>query len=220
MDARSSTGLALARTLASLHLVDLTPLGAEITDSPTPYVVRQLKRWMKQWEASGGNQDEPRVSELHDLLLAQVPSQSRSSLVHGDYGLHNCLIDEKGSVVAVLDWEIATVGDPLTDLGYAVNGWGEHPNEISGYTAPSAAPGFVSRDEFIREYQRGTQWDLADLPYHRAFNYWKLAIVYQGILFRNAKANSKTATRIRESLPRRVGDCLTNAYRVADFIAG
>src|SRR5690606_33393918 len=122
--------------------------------------------------------DDPRAHELHEWLMANIPEQGPGRIVHGDFGPHNSLFDAKGELRAVLDWELATLGDPLADFTYSLNAWAE-PGDAGMYgdDPPTALAGFPSRDELVERYAATTGRDVEHLAYYRAFNYFKTACI-------------------------------------------
>jgi aminoglycoside phosphotransferase (APT) family kinase protein len=153
---------------------------------------RQLRRWSKQWEAT-------KVDELPELdrVLAELgrtlPREQTGSIVHGDYRLDNTILHptRPGEIVAVLDWEMSTLGDPLTDLGALLAFWSEEDDgdvlAAARIVAPvTAAEGFPSRAEVIERYAARTGFDLSDAAWYQAFAFFKLAVVCQGIAARAA----------------------------------
>ncbi len=177
---RHRCGLSLVEVLAALHAVDVEAVGLGGLGKPGDYVARQMKRWYGQYQASRGAT--PLVDRLHDQLAARIPAQQRSSVVHGDYRLGNCITTADGEIAAVLDWEISTLGDPLADLGYLIAMWVESPDELqTTATSPSSAPGFASRRELVEHYGRSSTLDLGELPFYVAFSFWKIACINQGV---------------------------------------
>lgn len=187
MEARAATGRSFIATLAALHAVDPADVGLEHLARHDGYVSRQLRTWYGSWQASieGAGYDDPRVHRLHDHLVERVPDQGPARVVHGDYGMHNCMVHPDGSVVAVLDWEIATLGDPMADFAYAINGWSDPDDEIRvSHEAATTAPGFARRQELIDHYASITGRDLSQLDYYRTFNYFKTACILHGVYAR------------------------------------
>ncbi len=188
MEARLRMGESFIDTLAALHSVDVDSVGLSDLGRHDGYVARQLKTWYGSWNASIEDAafDDERVHELHDLLQARMPEQGPARVVHGDYGAHNCMVSPEGEVTAVLDWEIATLGDPLADFAYALNGWGDPGDGEGSVVAGGAttAPGFVHRDVLAERYGAATGADLTNLGYYRAFNYFKSACILHGVYAR------------------------------------
>ncbi|MEL6983057.1 MAG: phosphotransferase family protein [Actinomycetota bacterium] len=185
--ARAATGRSFIGTLAALHAIDPADVGLDGLAKHDGYVSRQLRTWYGSWQASmeGADYDDPRIHDLHASLAAKVPEQGPARVVHGDYGMHNCMIDADGQVVAVLDWEIATLGDPLADFAYALNGWSDPDDEIRvSHEAATTAPGFARRQELVDHYAELTGCDLSQLDYYRSFNYFKTACILHGVYAR------------------------------------
>ncbi len=186
-EARAATGRSFIGTLAALHRIDPADVGLEGLARHDGYVSRQLRTWYGSWQASieGAAYDDPRIHELHASLSDRVPEQGPARVVHGDYGMHNCMVDAAGQVVAVLDWEIATLGDPLADFAYAINGWSDPDDEIRvSHEAATTAPGFSRRQELVDHYAELTGCDLSQLDYYRSFNYFKTACILHGVYAR------------------------------------
>ncbi|MFE1591471.1 phosphotransferase family protein [Nocardia sp. NPDC058705] len=178
---RRATSLALARALAQVHAVDLATTGLTDLASHRPYAERQLRRWSRQWEQSR-TRELPRVDQLTTRLTAAIPEQHELTLVHGDFHLRNMIIaPTDGSITAVLDWELCTLGDPLADLGSLLAYWCE-PGELAvpGFEM-TALPGFPSRQELVDEYLDHTGRDPAALAFWHALGLWKLAIIAEGV---------------------------------------
>ena len=182
--ARRRAGESLVDTLAAIHAVDLDASGLVDLSRHEGYIARQLKRWYGQWNDQKTRQVDE-VDRVHDALVKCIPEQGPASLVHGDYRLDNCMVDAQGHVVAVLDWEICTLGDPLADLGLLQVYW-TGPNDPASAWNGSAttAPGFMERAELADRYAEVSGRDLTDLPFYVSFAYWKLACILQGVYYR------------------------------------
>jgi aminoglycoside phosphotransferase (APT) family kinase protein len=173
--------------LAELHSVDPDAVGLGDLGRKEGYLERQLKTWHRSWVASvdDARLDDPRAHALQKYLLDNVPAQGPARVVHGDYGTHNCLVGPDGTVAAVVDWEISTLGDPLADLAYALNQWTEPGDPIPFRTdAPTALPGFPGRELLAQRYARRTGRDLSRLDYYVGFNRWKSAAIIHGVYAR------------------------------------
>jgi aminoglycoside phosphotransferase (APT) family kinase protein len=181
---RRTAGESLIDVLAAMHAVDPDEAGIGDVARKEGYIARQLKRWYAQWNASRTRELEA-VDEVHGELAATIPEQGPARIVHGDYRLGNCLTDSDGRIAAVLDWEIATLGDPLADLGYLLSQWNE-PGETgpAHRMSPSTAPGFPPRSELLRRYARRSGRDLAGIGYYVAFAHWKSACIVEGVYAR------------------------------------
>jgi aminoglycoside phosphotransferase (APT) family kinase protein len=174
-------GFALADTLGTLHAVVPEDVGLQGFGRPEGFLERQLRRWRKQLDASY-SRPLPGATELVERLEKTLPAQGKSAIVHGDFRLDNVIVRD-GAIVAVLDWEMSTLGDPLTDLGITCVYW----DGVGGYgdvlpPSPGTLPGWPSRAEFIERYARGT--DIENLEWYVAFAYFKLAVILEGIWYR------------------------------------
>jgi aminoglycoside phosphotransferase (APT) family kinase protein len=189
---RERIGHALVDVLADLHSVDPETVGLAEFGRPAGFMERQLRRWSKQWEASK-TRDLPELEALRDELAAALPEQRANAIVHGDFRLDNTILHptEAGTIVSVLDWEMSTLGDPLSDLGAMLAYWSEAgDSEVlrrARIVAPvTAASGFPTRAELVERYGARTGIDLANIDWYQSFAYFKLAVVCQGIAARAA----------------------------------
>ncbi|MDX6740113.1 phosphotransferase family protein [Actinocorallia sp. A-T 12471] len=185
-----ATGLAasLMRTLATLHSLDPDAVGLGGLGRPEGYLARQVARWQRQAAASH-SRDIPGFDALATRLAARLPTPQPATIVHGDYRLDNVVISPDADVVAVLDWEMATLGDPLTDLASAIVWWdGLTGLDSPVATVPGDVPGFPTSEALLTTYTQATGADLTDLPWYLAFAYYKLAAIFESIHFR-AQAN-------------------------------
>ena len=215
---RHLTGLALARTLGTVHAVDLEATGLDTLASHKPYAERQLKRWRMQWEGSH-SRELPIVGELADRLAAAIPQQREVTLVHGDFHLLNVITDPATcDVLAVLDWELCTLGEPLADLGGLLAYWPQAGDAPVPFKAP-ALPGFPSRDELVKEYAAATGRDTTDVGFWHVLGLWKIAIISDGVR-RRAEDDSRNAYRDRGGPSRDevIEALLARASREADAI--
>jgi aminoglycoside phosphotransferase (APT) family kinase protein len=187
----------LADMLAAIHGVDVAAVGLGSLGRGAGYLQRQLDRWQRQWDLST-TRDMPGYAELVQRLTAALPAEGQTTLVHGDFRLDNALVtlSPEPRIAAVVDWEMATLGDPLADLGLTLVYWTEDGeqgwlNPGPGTGAPAgtrgvsadatATPGFWTRAEFAAEYARLTGRDVSRIGYYVAFGYFKLAVVLEGI---------------------------------------
>src|SRR5215218_542391 len=178
----------LVAVLGDLHSVDPVAVGLEGFGRPEGFLGRQVRRWTTQWEATR-DRDRPGMDALAARLAETVPGTQRTSVLHGDYRLDNCLLDpdEPGRVRAVLDWEMSTLGDPLTDLGLMFVYWPEAGEERASMLSPvTTLPGFPTRREVADRYAARTGADLSDLPWYVAFAFFKFAAIVAGIVARSA----------------------------------
>ncbi|NLU84423.1 phosphotransferase family protein [Rhodococcus sp. HNM0569] len=181
---RAAIGASMPRTLARIHAVDLEDTGLADLASHAPYAPRQIKRWKAQWEKSK-TREVAAVDELADLLERNAPEQTEVTLVHGDFHLNNVIVDpESGDILSVLDWELATLGDPLADVGALLAYWSQADDKVAGPFMASTLEGFPTRDELAALYAERTGRDVAAVGYWHALALWKLAIIAEGVLRR------------------------------------
>jgi aminoglycoside phosphotransferase (APT) family kinase protein len=190
MAARARSGESLIDTLAQLHGVDVDAVGLGDFARREGYIARQLKRWHGQFSQStvDGQPGPAVIDRVHQLLAARIPEQQGVVIVHGDYRLDNTVLDDDGDVQAILDWEICTLGDPLADLGLLLVYWSEPEDGDQALlgVAPTSLPGFARRSELMARYAERTGLDVSQIPYYRAFGFWKLACILQGVYVRYA----------------------------------
>lgn len=204
VDARSAAGRGFVETLAELHAVDFDAAGLAGFRRPESLISRQLRRWKRQWEASK-TRELPAIDELFEHLSARMPDERETVLLHGDYHLHNILFSEDGTLRAVLDWELCTVGDPLADVGQMVAYWNELSAPEGFFREPVAAlPGFPRADELAAAYGKAAGRDVSGLDYWVAYAYWKTAIIVEGVYRRwlNDPANGSDAGTLGPSVER------------------
>jgi aminoglycoside phosphotransferase (APT) family kinase protein len=184
----------LADMLAAIHAVDVQAVGLADLGRGAGYLKRQLDRWQRQWDMSV-TREMPGYAELVKRLTAALPPEGEVTLVHGDFRLDNVLVTlaPEPAITAVVDWEMATLGDPLADLGLTLVYWTD-PGE-GGWLAPAGvpadapglstdgttSPGFWTRAEFAAWYARRTGRDISQIGYYVAFGFFKLAVVLEGI---------------------------------------
>lgn len=182
--------LGLTDTLVDLHAVDPGTVGLGDFGRPVGFLERQLRRWRKQLEASR-SRHVPGIQELHDRLAGTMPTSPEPAIVHGDYRLDNALVGADDRIHAVLDWEMSTVGDPLTDLAllilYAEYSAGDDDGPLSN--AGSAA-GYPSTDEIVARYAQRSGRDVSALGWYVGLASFKLAVVLEGIHYRFSKGQT------------------------------
>jgi len=188
LDDRQRTALAhrLIDTLADLHEVDPAGVGLSDFGHPDGFLERQVRRWSQQLERSR-SREIPGFDDLAAELATGVPASQRASVVHGDYRLDNVLVGPDLQIRAVLDWEMATLGDPLCDLGLLPVYAAPVPG-VAGIVSDGMGPhnGFPSMDSLISRYADRSGLDVGHLSWYTALGYYKLAVICEGIHYRYA----------------------------------
>ena len=193
-------------TLAALHKVDYVAAGLEDFGRPGNYFARQISRWTRQYEASR-TVDLPDMDRLIEWLPGAVPDDGdRSTIIHGDYSFHNLLIHPtEPRVVAVLDWELSTLGNPIGDLTYHMMEWFRPVGvDVRGSLrgADLTAMGIPTAEEYAALYRERTGFDAdANDPFYRAFNMFRVAAILQGIAGR-ARDGVQTDAKAAEIITR------------------
>ncbi len=176
----------LIDTLADLHSLDPDSVGLGDLGRKEDYCARQLRRWKRQID-EGSDRELPLLQELHQRLDASIPPQQGAGIVHGDYRLDNCMVGHDGTIAAVLDWELCTLGDVLADLAGLIMWWGDDPSARGRIAdVPTRAEGFGSAADVIDRYATRTDRDLTDLGWYVAFQHWRLACISEGVRVRYA----------------------------------
>ncbi|WP_084022556.1 phosphotransferase family protein [Amycolatopsis thermoflava] len=186
---RRALGEAYVDALAALHAVDPGAVGLGDFGRPAGFAGRQVARWSKQL-AGSRSRDLPGLDELATRLANAVPADQRGAVVHGDFRLDNMIFDLSGApeLRAVLDWEMSTLGDPLTDLGLVWlfwEGWRGIDNPIAG--TAGTHEGYPSWGELAQRYRRRSDLRLDDFAWYQAFACFKLAVILEGIHYRHAQ---------------------------------
>ncbi|HEX9159745.1 MAG TPA: phosphotransferase family protein [Rhizomicrobium sp.] len=204
---------AMNATLAQLHRLDSEKLGLADFGKPGNYIGRQIARWTKQYLASE-TETIPEMNKLIDWLPEHLPQEERSTVVHGDFRLDNMILHpERPEILAVLDWELSTIGDPMADFTYHLMQW-QMPPDISTSGAGSllnidlASLGIPDMGSYVEMYCRRTGRDgIPNLDYYAAYNFFRLAGILQGIVGRvrdgtaaneNAAQNAATVRPLAE----------------------
>ena len=191
---RRAMSIALVDTLAKLHAIDYNAVGLSDFGRPEGYLERQVRRWSQQWERSE-TRPLPEINEVIRRLKNSIPPHSDATIVHGDYRFGNLILDptNPGRVVAVLDWEMSTLGDPLTDLGYTLLGWTEPndpPEVIAGGSTITQQEGFLTRAEVIQEYGQRSGRSVEFVDFYLVLAAYKLAVIVEGIWARHLKGQT------------------------------
>ncbi len=174
--------------LAQLHSIDIERYGLSTLGRPDGFLDRQVRGWTERW-VRAKTEEIPGMDRLLAWLVTRLPASPRPTLVHNDFKLDNIMLDghELGRIEAVLDWEMATVGDPLVDLGCTLCYWTEagdpamRGGALSGITA---GPGWLTRAELVRRYAEKALCDVSNLGYYEVFGLFKLGVILQQIYFR------------------------------------
>jgi aminoglycoside phosphotransferase (APT) family kinase protein len=171
-------------TLVALHAVEPASVGLGDFGRPDGFLERQVRRWKQQLDASR-SRDLPGIDELHERLAGSVPAQGDPTIVHGDFRLDNLLVTSDDEVSAVLDWEMATLGDPLTDVAL-LEAYQTLPLMMDSVAVSdvSRTPGFISGPELRQRYAAASGRDLGHLSFHLGLAYFKLAVILEGIHYR------------------------------------
>ena len=187
---RARASDSLVDTLARLHAVDVDAVGLGAFARKEGYIARQLKRWHGQFEKSTleGEPGPAVIDRAWEVLSSKIPEQQGATIVHGDYRLDNTVLDDNGDIIAILDWEICTLGDPLADLGLLLVYWAEMDDDNQAVlgVAPTALPGFATRAQLVERYAAASGRDVSTVAYYQAFGIWKLACILQGVYVRYA----------------------------------
>ncbi|MDT9686506.1 phosphotransferase family protein [Streptomyces sp. TRM76323] len=194
--------LGLVDTLVELHAVDPQGVGLGDFGRPEGFLDRQLRRWGKQLAASRGR-ELAGIDELHTALGRDLPDSPAATVVHGDFRLDNVLIGDDDRITAVLDWEMSTLGDPLTDLGLLV--MYSTPLDVPGavISTTATAPGHPAARELVERYAARSGRDVSRLAWYTAFAWFKLAVILEGIHYRYTLGQTVGAgfDRIGELVP-------------------
>ena len=173
----------LIDSLVELHSVDWTAIGLEGFGKPTGYLERQLRRFSGLWEHNR-TRELPEVEAVGAWLAANMPQSPPATIVHGDYRLGNTMFDPSSParLVAILDWEMATIGDPLADVGYMMIHWTRPGDEVGRFNLHSVTTldGFPSRDELIERYEQRSGRSMHALNWYVTLALWKAVVFMEG----------------------------------------
>lgn len=182
---RRRVGEQLVDALVEVHAVDWRECGLTGYGKPTGYLARQLRRFGGLWDHNK-TRDVPALDQLTSWLGANVPESGAATIVHGDYRLGNVMFarETPARIVAVFDWELATIGDPLADVGYLAATWAQPGDEAAGTVftlgAVTTQPGFPTREELIARYEERSGRSMGDVDWYAALALWKAAIFLEG----------------------------------------
>lgn len=186
---------ALVDALADLHAVDYEALGLAGLGRPTGFVERQIEGWYKRWQAAK-EADNPLMDELYLWLKANQPQQESASLVHNDYKLDNVMLDrdDPSKIVAIFDWDMCTLGDPLCDVGALLCYWAE-PSDPTYYKnasmMPVDNPHFMTRAELVERYAQRSGRDVSDIHFYHALGLYRLVVIVAQIYIRYVRGQTQ-----------------------------
>jgi aminoglycoside phosphotransferase (APT) family kinase protein len=194
-DVARRVGFAVVRALADLHQVDYASCGLSDLGRPDGFVARQVRGWRGRWDAVASGDANAVMVEVGHLLERDLPAGQRSAVLHNDIKLDNCQFDpaEPDSVHSVFDWDMATLGDPLVDLGTLLNYWpdpGDKAGDCGVYPEGQDVLGLPSQSEILAAYADVTGLDLTNIRWYQAFACWKTAIVLQQLHDRYLRGES------------------------------
>lgn len=174
--------------LALLHSLDYETIGLADLGKPQGYLERQVRGWIERYQGSRTH-DIPEIAPLSNWIQQHMPASSEATLVHNDYKYDNVVLDPNDltNIIGVLDWEMCTIGDPLTDLGSALAYWidASDPREmLETRWGPTNYPGSLTREQLVHRYALKTGRDVSNLPFYLAFARFKIAVIVQQIYYR------------------------------------
>lgn len=204
----------MAETLARLHGVDPAAIGLGDYGRPGNYFARQIARWSRQWDLSR-TREIPDVDRLIPWLGAHIPDDETSSIVHGDFRFGNLMLyPTEPRVIAILDWELSTLGHPLADLAHSCIGWHARPADYGGVLGLDLdGLGIPLESDYVETYNRHARHGARLLPFHLAFALFRFAIIFEGIASRALKGNAsgdnaREVGRLSEVFARRAMDVI------------
>jgi aminoglycoside phosphotransferase (APT) family kinase protein len=186
---------AMVDTLVALHAIDIEASGLARLGKPQGFVERQVRGWTERWTRAKTT-EVPAMERVITWLAERIPPAPAATMLHNDFKLDNVMLDraDPGRVAAVLDWEMATVGDPLVDLGLLLCYWSRTDDPKARRDAVSSVttqPGWLSRDEIIQRYAERTGRDLSRIAFYETFALFKVAVVIQQIFFRYQRGQTR-----------------------------
>jgi aminoglycoside phosphotransferase (APT) family kinase protein len=215
-DKRGAIYNTMIDALAALHNVDYVAVGLSDYGKSGNYFERQVGRWTKQYRAAEA-EAMPDMERLIDYLARTIPAQTRTSIVHGDYRIDNMIFDPtEPRVLALLDWELSTIGDPLADVSYLLMNWLTEPDGRSGVLGlAGSATGIPAMEAMIERYCAATGRDkVPDLNWYFAFGLFRLASIVQGIKKRWLDGTASSAQA--EEMAKRVPELARRAWGFAE----
>jgi aminoglycoside phosphotransferase (APT) family kinase protein len=204
--------------LARLHHIDFTAVGLGDLGKPQGYLERQVKGWIERYHNSKTH-DLPGVERISAWLTQRMPGSQETALIHNDYKYDNIVLspDDPTKIVGVLDWEMCTLGDPLTDLGTALAYWAD-PHDPEDFqeirSAPTTLPGTLNRAQLVERYAAATGRDSVNMVFYLTFARFKVAVIIQQIYFRYAQGLTQDARFA--ALPERIHALLRASWCCAE----
>ncbi|HZG73298.1 MAG TPA: phosphotransferase family protein [Chondromyces sp.] len=172
-------------TLVQLHDINFQEAGLQNIGKPDGYLERQVHGWIKRYHDC--KTDEIKVyRDIEKWILSSIPTSPSPTIIHNDYKLNNMMlsITDHGKIVGVFDWEMSTIGDPLTDLASTIAYWKDENDPFTGINSVTTSGGFFTRKEFIESYAKKSKRDLSNFHFYLAFAYFKIAVILQQIYYR------------------------------------
>jgi aminoglycoside phosphotransferase (APT) family kinase protein len=224
LNLRRRVSEAMVDTLARLHSVDIYSTGLSAIGKPVGFVSRQLRGWSERW-ARSKTSELPEIDDVMKWLNERLPPEPDpgagrpATLVHNDFKLDNTMLDQRdpAKVVAVLDWEMCTVGDPLVDLGIFLCYWAEKEDPAArrdSISPVTTEPGWLKRTEVIARYGAATGWDMSGIAFYETFAVFKTAVVLQQIFYRYHRG--QTHDERFKDFDKRVAGLAKAAYELAE----
>ncbi|MFD1039823.1 phosphotransferase family protein [Virgibacillus byunsanensis] len=185
VEAGSVISNSILKALIELQSIDYRASNLTDIGKPEGYLERQVNGWMKRYKHSKTD-DYQDVKELEDWFLKNIPTTSETTIVHNDFKLNNILLDLKdpSKVNGVLDWELSTIGDPMTDVGSTVAYWGQSGDPDLGINIVTNQQGFYDRRELVEKYAKMSGRDVSGINFYVAFGFYKLGVILQQIYYR------------------------------------
>ena len=208
------------RVIAALHRVDIGAVGLSDYGKPGNYIERQIARWSRQYQAAGGERI-PAMDRLIEWLPRHVPSSDETAIVHGDYRIDNVIFHpSEPRVLAVLDWELSTLGHPLSDFAYQVMAWRLTPQQFRGLKGIDVeALGIPTEEEYIALYcQRTGRAAIPDWEIYLIFNMFRVAAILHGVLARALQGNASSSNAVEQGSRARL--VAATAWEMAQRIDG
>ncbi len=185
---------ALVDALADLHAVDYTAIGLADLGRPAGFIRRQIEGWWRRWQATELPENRA-MSAVHEWLLANQPPEGTPSLVHNDYKLDNVMLaaDDPGRLVAIFDWDMCTLGDPLSDLGALLAYWAQpdDPVHFQALAMMPIQPGFLCREELVARYATRSGRDVSHMAFYHSLSLYRVVVIIAQIYVRFVRGQTQ-----------------------------